>query len=91
MLIAVLFLLSGCAGLGTGSSSNRDKGRADAFLRLGASYLRQGQTTPALRELLKAEQLDPDNPEIQNHLGLTYMAKKRYPLAVERFGGWGFS
>jgi len=56
-----------------------------ASRNLGEAYLRQGDYTSALRELLKAETLYSDDPYLQNDLGLTYMGKKKLDLAVKHF------
>ena len=45
----------------------------------------QGNYTAALKELMAAEQLTPDDPYLQNDLGLIYMVKDRLDLAIEHF------
>ncbi len=50
---------------------------------LGLSYLKERQTIQALREFIEAEKLNPDDPEIQNTLAMTYFEKKVYDKAEE--------
>ncbi len=61
------------------------KKQGEAYRNLGEAYYRQGNYTLALKELLKAESLYPDDPFLQNDLGLTYMAKKKPDLAIKYF------
>jgi tetratricopeptide (TPR) repeat protein len=61
------------------------KKQGEALRNLGEVYYKQGDYTSALRELLKAEELYPDDPFLQNDLGLTYKAKKRPDLAIKHF------
>ena len=42
---------------------------------LGADYFNKGLVEPALEELLKAVELDPDNPDAHNLLGLVFLRK----------------
>ena len=51
----------------------------------GEEYYKQGDYASALKELLKAEALYPDDAFLQNDLGLTYKAKKRLDLAAKHF------
>jgi len=61
------------------------KKQGEAARNLGEVYFRQGNYTEALREFLKAESLYPDDPFLQNDLGLTYKAKKKPDLAITHF------
>jgi tetratricopeptide (TPR) repeat protein len=61
------------------------KQQGEALRNLGEEYYRQGDYTSALREFLKSEELYPDDPFLQNDLGLTYKAKKRLDLAAKHF------
>ena len=61
------------------------KQQGEALRNLGEAYYTQGDYTSALRELLKAEAIYPDDPFLQNDLGLTYRAKKRLDLAEKHF------
>ncbi|WP_413569103.1 tetratricopeptide repeat protein [Bdellovibrio sp. HCB117] len=73
--ILALTLLSalGCA--------SQDKQKADLYLRMGAAQMESGNYPYALRDLLKAEELDPKNAATQNNLGLVYFFRERYDLA----------
>ncbi len=52
---------------------------------LGEAYINQGNYTAALRKLLEAEKIIPDDPYLHYDLGFTYMAKNRYGLAQKHF------
>ena len=61
------------------------KKQGEAARNLGEVYFEQGNYSEALREFLKAESLYPDDPFLQNDLGLTYKAKKKPDLAISHF------
>jgi Tfp pilus assembly protein PilF len=73
--------LCACAG----QQAGRDPELAKASRTIGEAYMNQGDLTAALRELLKAQQLNPDDPIVHNDLGLCYLLKKRLPDAVTHF------
>ena len=64
-------------------STFRKEDRETALLHLGSgtALLNDGNFPQALSELMAAESLDPDNPTIQNNLGLTYFFRERTDLA----------
>jgi len=80
ILIACLLaaLVSACAG----SSVNRKK-EAEARVQMGVTYLGQRNLPMAMRELKRADELDPGNPEIEMMLGLTYQARGDLAKAEE--------
>jgi type IV pilus assembly protein PilF len=63
-------LLAACAA----SSVDRKK-EADARMQMGITYLDQRNLPMAMRELTRASELDPGNPEIDMMLGMTYQAR----------------
>ncbi|MGM0452287.1 MAG: tetratricopeptide repeat protein [Thermodesulfobacteriota bacterium] len=75
-------MVSGC---GHTKANNKNNGKASAARDLGEAYMAEGNYTRALRELLKAEKMDPDDPYVQNDLGLTYLAKNDAEKAVTHF------
>ena len=79
LLVAFLTLsVSGCASWG-----KNNKAKAELYMRMGLSQIESGNYPYALRDLLKAEELDPDNALIQNNLGLIYFYRKRFDLAEQ--------
>jgi Tfp pilus assembly protein PilF len=54
---------------------------AQLRLRIGTAMLTQGNYPNALRELLEAEKLDPNDSVIQNNIGLAYFLRDKYELA----------
>jgi type IV pilus assembly protein PilF len=71
-------VLAGCAG----PSADRKK-EADARMRMGVTYLEQRNLPMAMRELTKASELDPGNPEIDMTLGLAYKERGDMSKAEE--------
>lgn len=59
--------------------------RAQASRILGEEYLRQGKFRAALKELKKAEQLDPGDHIIHDDLGLAYYNLGNQELAITHF------
>jgi type IV pilus assembly protein PilF len=82
ILLTIAMAMAGCATTGI-TPENRKK--AQASRSLAEAYLSEGNDTAALRELLKAKELDPDDPITYNDLGLVYMAKDKLDLAVAQF------
>lgn len=73
---ACFILLCGCA-----TTSGRDQERANLLLRMGTSQIEAGDYPKAIRSLMEAEKLDPDNPSVQNNLGMVYFLRDRLDLA----------
>ena len=71
-------ILASCAG----PSADRKK-EADARMRMGVTYLEQRNLPMAMRELAKASELDPGNPEVEMALGLAYQARGDQSKAEE--------
>ncbi len=78
-LIAVisLILTSGCAS----KKANRDKDDAALHLQIGTTLFTNRKYPEALKELLIAAKLDPENSTTQNNLALTYFVRDRFDLA----------
>ncbi len=80
-----LFLAALCMGIfscATGADLAQKKKEAEAYRNMGEAYLVEGKHTMALRELLKAESLYPDDHLLQGDLGMAYMAKERLDKAI---------
>ncbi len=73
------FILIVCTSCTSWKKDRQEK--AELLLRIGSSHFASGQYPLALSTLLEAEKLDPENPVIQNNLGLTYFMRQRYDLA----------
>ena len=67
----ILASLSGCGPAATRVNPEASQKR---YL-LGADYFTKGLVEPALEELLKAVELDPNNPDAHNLLGLVWLRK----------------
>jgi type IV pilus assembly protein PilF len=72
MVLLAILVLAGCAG-----QSNYENQRiAESKRNIGEAYMRQGDYTSALRELLEAEKMNPEDAFTQHDLGLCYREKK---------------
>lgn len=81
MIICLLTILS-CA---SGPDRVLLRQQGEASRNLAEAYMADGNFTSALRELLKAKPIIPDDPFLHYDLGIVYMAKKRHELAIESF------
>lgn len=65
-----------CATAACGPAATRvDPEASDKRYLLGSDYFTKGLVEPALEELLKAVELNPDNPDAHNLLGLVFLRK----------------
>ncbi|MEA3231905.1 MAG: tetratricopeptide repeat protein [Thermodesulfobacteriota bacterium] len=78
--IIILIVVAGCA-----DNLKKSKRQSETIRNIGEAYLIEGNYTAALRELLKAEKIYPDDAILQNYLGLGYDAKEHYQEAVTHF------
>ena len=89
VLIAV-FLLAACTTTNDAKKAGADidpakKKEAEAARDLGEAYYHQRRYSAALKEFIKAEEINPNDHFLQNDLGLVYKAKKKYDLAITHF------
>ncbi len=82
-LLLLILLLTSCAT--KESNSGKKKEIAIATQRLGEELYNSGNYTRALQNLLEAYETIPNDPYLNNSLGLVYMAKERYDLAQTHF------
>jgi type IV pilus biogenesis/stability protein PilW len=67
------------------SPSPERRREASSRMQMGMTYLEQRNIPSAMRELTKAAELDPENPEIDMALGLAYQARGDMGKAEEYF------
>ena len=86
-LVGASFMMLVCVLLACSSKENleQQKEQAEASRNLGEAYLRQGNYSAALRELLKAEAMTPDDYFLQNDLGLAFYYKGESDKAIYHF------
>jgi Tfp pilus assembly protein PilF len=77
----VLPLILGLVFSGCGTFDSSAKETAQLELQVGTSQLQSGAYPQALATLMKAASDDPDNPVIQNNLGLAYFVREHYAEA----------
>jgi len=82
LIFVFLFLIS-CAS--KNNSIEKKKEIAKATQRLGEEYYNSGRYSVALKNLLEAYEVIPDDSFLNNSLGLVYLAKERYDLAETHF------
>jgi len=80
IFISFAVILAGCA-----EDKALTKRQSLAKQNLGKSFLAQGDFTAGLNELLKAEELDPENPEIQYNLALGYRFINLHSKSITHF------
>lgn len=78
-----LFCLAALSACGPDAETRRKE--ATASQQIAFAFLRENQPARALVELSKAEQLQPDDPEVKNSLGLAYWAKREPGMAEVKF------
>ncbi len=81
LLLTIVLMMASCAA----QDPTQDKRLAAAKRDIGEAYMRQGDYTAALRELLEAEKLYPEDHIVQNDLGICYMNKKKMADAIAHF------
>ncbi len=86
-LITILVCLVLSAGMIACAGGQRVKNekQSEALRRVGEAYLAEGKHTLALRELLRAEQLNPKDYLLQGDLGMAYMGKGHFDDAIAHF------
>lgn len=80
MFMTLLLSVTGCM-----HRKNLEKERASLHWQIGNGHMAEGNIPAALSEFLQAEQLDPQNCDVQNSLGLAYSARQRYRDAEKHF------
>ena len=83
-LIIFLFLISSQL-VSCITGANQNKQRASLYLQMGVGHLSNGNTPAAFRELLKAEELDNENPIVKNNLGMAYFLKGKLDTSEKKF------
>lgn len=81
IIYLLIFLFISCASSDKKEVSPEKK-KANIYYNQGTNELIQKNYTTALRHLLEAKALDPNNPQILNNLGMAYYFKKRPELAI---------
>ena len=56
--------------------------KAKGYYQLGVSYMNADDSTSALEEFLKAEEMCPADPDLQNAMGLIYYSKEKFDKAI---------
>lgn len=79
LTIALTILVSACSS----TAEKSKKRQADLYFGAGTQSLMTQDYTDALTNLLKANELDPENAAILNNLGMAYYFKGEKDLAVK--------
>jgi type IV pilus assembly protein PilF len=78
-LAVLVMMFAGC------TTDAELKEKASGHIRIGEANIQAGQYTQALKELLEAEKLTPDNPKVHYDLGIAYERKGFTDEAVREF------
>ncbi|MEQ1722970.1 MAG: tetratricopeptide repeat protein [Pseudobdellovibrio sp.] len=84
-LIIAAFLAFNLFGCGTTSTSEDKKETASLHLEIANEYIKGENYPLALKELLVAQDISPENPTVQANLGLVYFMRERYELAEKHY------
>jgi len=79
-LLLLVFFIASCAG-----DIRLRIEQERALRKVGEAFLNEANYTYALRELLKAEKLYPDDHILQNDLGIVYRKKGKADLSIIHF------
>ena len=82
-LLIILCLSVFCSGCATNMADA--KKRAVAKEQFGNSLLREGKYQEALKELMEAAELDPENAGVQNAIGYAYRGLGQYRKAIDHY------
>lgn len=82
-VLAVLVLLTACAG--TGDRKDDEQREGVIHMQMGSNYLHKGNIEMALFELTKASRLIPRDPDVHFALGTVHLLREEYELAIEEF------
>ncbi|NDY71696.1 pilus assembly protein PilF [Desulfobacter hydrogenophilus] len=82
ILVCLCAVMASCASTVQTQKQNKI---AQAIKKEGDVFQTQGNYTAALNKLLEAEKMAPDDPYIQNSLGLAYMGKERDDMGITAF------
>ena len=82
VLTIILFSLTWVA-CATDQVANKEKARA--MERLGNSLVREGNLREGLQQLLRAAELDPDDPDLQHEVALVYRNLREYQHSLLHF------
>lgn len=78
-LAALAVMLSGCV------SDAELKDKSKGHLRIGTAHIQAGQYAQALKELMEAERLTPNDPVVHYNLGIAYERRGFVDDAVKEF------
>ena len=78
-LAALAVVLSGCA------SDGELKEKAKGHIRIGTAQIQAGQYAQALKELMEAEKLTPDDPVVHYNMGIAYERRGFADDALKEF------
>jgi type IV pilus assembly protein PilF len=82
-LILISFLVfSSCAH---NQKTDKSAKQAKLYLQIANSYLEHYKLPEALSTFIEAQKLTPEDPEVHNGLGMTYLLRKKYQLSEKHF------
>lgn len=85
LILILIFSLISCASQTQSVTPAEKKDIAVATQRVGEEFYNSGNYALALKNLLEAYKTIPDDPYLNNSLGLVYLSKDRFDLAEYHF------
>lgn len=85
MMLGVVAMLGLGGCVAATSKADDDKHQADVHYKLAVAQLQASNPTAALRELLRAVELDPKNSSIRVALAQAYQQRRAYPESEKQY------
>jgi Tfp pilus assembly protein PilF len=79
----IILLICMTALVACSSTAKKNKEKSELYFGAGTQSLMSQDYTDALTNLIKANELDPENPEIINNLAMAYYFKGEQDLAIK--------
>ncbi len=83
MGLLALAITSGCATSGSQEDKDLARRRASSHFNLAADHADNGRLELALRDLLAAQRLDPNNAQVEHALAIAYLGKGKQVVAEQ--------
>ena len=81
LILAIHVLLLSCSAM----NRAENKESAELHMEIAISHIQKDNLPFALKELIIAEDMDPNNPVIHSNLGLVYFLRERYELSERHY------
>lgn len=83
-LLILAFITSALLGCNSAQKKAENK-TVQYYVQIGNSYLEHMRLPQALSTFMQADKISPNNPDVLNGLGVTYLLRKKYALSEKHF------